>query len=215
MSEGEADAYAEAYLDLLDGLPQAAAAGRPSPSSTRPPGARCRASTCRSRSRRSTRRSIPSTSAAASTAVKERLRPIVRKAHADRRRAQRSTSSSSATATSPTRSSPSCSTKTEFRAYDEAGVVVQAYLRDAEADLRGLIDWARGARARDHRAPRQGRLLGLRDGARRPGGLAGAGVHAQARQRRDVRAPRAHHARAPAADPSGVRQPQRALAGAT
>ncbi|MCU0257810.1 MAG: proline dehydrogenase family protein [Solirubrobacteraceae bacterium] len=31
----------------------------------------------------------------------------------------------------------------EFAGYDEAGVVVQAYLRDAEDDLRGLIDWAR------------------------------------------------------------------------
>jgi len=31
----------------------------------------------------------------------------------------------------------------EFAAYDEAGVVVQAYLRDAEDDIHGLIDWAR------------------------------------------------------------------------
>jgi RHH-type proline utilization regulon transcriptional repressor/proline dehydrogenase/delta 1-pyrroline-5-carboxylate dehydrogenase len=31
----------------------------------------------------------------------------------------------------------------EFSTYDQAGVVVQAYLRDAEDDLRGLIDWAR------------------------------------------------------------------------
>jgi RHH-type transcriptional regulator, proline utilization regulon repressor / proline dehydrogenase / delta 1-pyrroline-5-carboxylate dehydrogenase len=31
----------------------------------------------------------------------------------------------------------------EFAGYDEAGVVVQAYLRDAEQDLRGLLDWAR------------------------------------------------------------------------
>ena len=31
----------------------------------------------------------------------------------------------------------------EFAGYDEAGVVVQAYLRDAEHDIRGLIDWAR------------------------------------------------------------------------
>ena len=31
----------------------------------------------------------------------------------------------------------------EFAGYAEAGVVVQAYLRDAEDDLRGLIDWAR------------------------------------------------------------------------
>ncbi|HJW75522.1 MAG TPA: proline dehydrogenase family protein, partial [Thermoleophilia bacterium] len=31
----------------------------------------------------------------------------------------------------------------EFRRYDQVGVVVQTYLRDAESDLRGLIDWAR------------------------------------------------------------------------
>ncbi len=31
----------------------------------------------------------------------------------------------------------------EFSIYDQAGVVVQAYLRDAEDDLRRLIDWAR------------------------------------------------------------------------
>ncbi len=31
----------------------------------------------------------------------------------------------------------------EFRAYDQAGVVVQAYLRDARNDLEALIGWAR------------------------------------------------------------------------
>ena len=31
----------------------------------------------------------------------------------------------------------------EFAAYDEAGVVVQAYLRDSEHDIRDLVDWAR------------------------------------------------------------------------
>ena len=31
----------------------------------------------------------------------------------------------------------------EFAGYDQAGVVVQAYLRDAEDDIRGLIGWAR------------------------------------------------------------------------
>ena len=31
----------------------------------------------------------------------------------------------------------------EFRAYDQAGVVVQAYLRDAPDDLRALVDWGR------------------------------------------------------------------------
>ena len=31
----------------------------------------------------------------------------------------------------------------EFAGYDEAGVVVQAYLRDAEDDIHGLVEWAR------------------------------------------------------------------------
>ncbi len=31
----------------------------------------------------------------------------------------------------------------EFRAYDQAGIVVQAYLRDARDDLQALIDWGR------------------------------------------------------------------------
>ena len=31
----------------------------------------------------------------------------------------------------------------EFASYDQAGLVVQAYLRDAEDDVHGLIEWAR------------------------------------------------------------------------
>ncbi len=34
-------------------------------------------------------------------------------------------------------------TEDEFRSWPHAGIVVQAYLRDAERDLRDLIDWAR------------------------------------------------------------------------
>ncbi len=34
----------------------------------------------------------------------------------------------------------------EFREYDQAGVVLQTYLRDAEADLARLIDWAEARR---------------------------------------------------------------------
>jgi RHH-type transcriptional regulator, proline utilization regulon repressor / proline dehydrogenase / delta 1-pyrroline-5-carboxylate dehydrogenase len=39
-------------------------------------------------------------------------------------------------------------TEPEFKKWPNAGIVIQAYLRDAEADLRGLIDWgqARGTR---------------------------------------------------------------------
>src|SRR4029453_16984471 len=39
-------------------------------------------------------------------------------------------------------------TEKEFKDWPHAGIVIQAYLRDSEADLRGLIDWgrARGTR---------------------------------------------------------------------
>jgi Proline dehydrogenase len=38
-------------------------------------------------------------------------------------------------------------TEAEFRDWPHAGIVIQAYLRDSEADLRDLIDWvARGTR---------------------------------------------------------------------
>src|SRR5256712_8447824 len=33
--------------------------------------------------------------------------------------------------------------ETEFRDWPDVGIVVQAYLRDAEADLRDLLDWGR------------------------------------------------------------------------
>ena len=39
-------------------------------------------------------------------------------------------------------------TETEFRDWPHVGIVVQAYLRDAERDLRDLIDWGRGAGTR-------------------------------------------------------------------
>gem|GEM_PF-3730531 len=72
-----------------------------------------------------------------------------------------------------------------------------------------------GQRARPRVQPqaRQGRILGLRDGARRAGRLAGAGLHAQARHRRHVREAGAGDAAGTRARPAGLRQPQRALAG--
>ena len=69
-----------------------------------------------------------------------------------------------------------------------------------------------GPRAALPPPPRQGRVLGLRDRHRRPGGLAGAGLHAQARHRRDVREARRDDAARPRARAPRLRQPQRALA---
>ena len=67
----------------------------------------------------------------------------------------------------------------EFRDWPDAGIAMQAYLREARDDLRQLIDWAerRGAPVQVRLVQR--RLLGLRDGDRPAARLAGAGVDGQ------------------------------------
>ena len=37
-------------------------------------------------------------------------------------------------------------TEPEFRDWPDVGIAIQAYLRETEADLRELVDWARNAR---------------------------------------------------------------------
>ena len=70
----------------------------------------------------------------------------------------------------------------------------------------------RSARAADHRAAGEGRVLGHRDRARQGRGLAGAGVRAQGRDRRQLRALRPAAARPPRRGAGRVRHPQPALA---
>ena len=60
----------------------------------------------------------------------------------------------------------------------DAGIVIQAYLKDCRDDLADLIAWSAQRAQADHRAAGEGRLLGHRDGARAGRGLAGAGVRA-------------------------------------
>ena len=58
----------------------------------------------------------------------------------------------------------------------------------APDDLADLMAWSRGAPPADHRAPGEGRVLGRRDGAGPGRGLARAGLRAQGRDRRQLRA---------------------------
>ena len=72
----------------------------------------------------------------------------------------------------------------EFADYPHAGVVIQAYLRDAEEDTTALCKWAKKRGAPGDGAPGQGRLLGLRDHPQRAGGLAHPGLRAKVGDRR-------------------------------
>ena len=74
---------------------------------------------------------------------------------------------------------------------------IQAYLKDSRDDLAELIAWSSRRPAPAHRAAGEGRLLGHRDGARPRRGLAGPGVRAQGRDRRQLRALRPAAARPP------------------
>ena len=142
VGEGEAVDYQQRYLELLDGLRQEAASWRPDPLIDRAAwGAVPRVNI-----------SIKITSLFSQIdpldfrgsveAVKDRLRPIFRKAQQtgafvnldlEQFRYRDLTFAIF----------KELLDEEEFASYDEAGVVVQAYLRDAENDIRGLIDWAR------------------------------------------------------------------------
>ena len=69
--------------------------------------------------------------------------------------------------------------------------------RDSRDDLADLIAWSRGTAHADHGAAGQGRVLGHRDRARPGRGLAAAGLRAQGRDRRQLRALRPAAARPP------------------
>jgi len=151
VSEAEAHAYQQTYLGLLDGLAATAAAWPPEPVVDESAwGALPRVNL-----------SIKITSlysqidpldfTGSLKAVKERLRPIFRKAIADgaaltldlEQFRYRDLTYSVFT---------SLMDEEEFRGYDQAGVVLQAYLRGAGSDLDQLLAWARD----------RGRVLSLR-----------------------------------------------------
>ena len=76
----------------------------------------------------------------------------------------------------------------ELRDWPDIGIAIQAYLRDTEADLRGLIEWARTRGAPVTVRLVRGDILGPRDRGRRAARLARPGVDAQVADRRLLRA---------------------------
>jgi RHH-type proline utilization regulon transcriptional repressor/proline dehydrogenase/delta 1-pyrroline-5-carboxylate dehydrogenase len=141
VSEAEADVYAKAYVDLIDGLQAATAGWQPAATvddSAWGPLPRVNLS-LKITSLYS--QIDPVDFIGSVTAVKNRLRPIMRKAQAAgaaltldlEQYRYRDVTYSVFT---------EMLDEEEFRSYKDPGVVVQAYLRDADADLRRLIDWA-------------------------------------------------------------------------
>ena len=79
----------------------------------------------------------------------------------------------------------------------EAGVVIQAYLKDARRDLADDDRLLRRPPAAAHRPPGEGCVLGHRDRPRPGRGLAGPGLRPQGGDRRQLRALRRPAARQP------------------
>ncbi len=142
VGEAEAEAYLQRYLELLDGLRREAAGWAPDPVLDRAawgPVPRVNIS-IKITSLHS--QIDPLDFRGSVAAVKDRLRPVFRKARdtgafvnldLEQFRYRELTFAVF----------KELLEEDEFAGYDEAGVVVQAYLRDAEDDIRGLIDWAR------------------------------------------------------------------------
>lgn len=142
VSEAEAHAYQQTYLALLDGLAGTAAGWTPQPvvdDSAWGPLPRVNLSV---KITSLYSQIDPVDFAGSVTAVKERLRPIFRKAietgaaltlDLEQFRYRDLTFSVFT----------SLLDEEEFRGYHDAGVVLQAYLRDAERDLDELLSWAR------------------------------------------------------------------------
>ena len=142
VGDAEAEAYQQRYLELLGGLQREVAAWAPDPvldQAAWGPVPRVNIST---KITSLYSQIDPLNFRASAEAVKDRLRPIFRKAQEtgafvnidlEQFRYRELTFSVF----------KELLEEDEFAAYDEAGVVVQAYLRDAEDDIRGLIAWAR------------------------------------------------------------------------
>jgi RHH-type proline utilization regulon transcriptional repressor/proline dehydrogenase/delta 1-pyrroline-5-carboxylate dehydrogenase len=142
VSEAEADAYAKAYMDLIDGLQAAAAAWQPVPAVDDAAWGPLPRVDLSLKITSLYSQIDPVDFAGSVTAVKNRLRPIMRKAQAAGAALTldleqfRYRDLTFAVFTE-------LLDEEEFRAYKDPGAVVQAYLRDADADLRRLIDWAK------------------------------------------------------------------------
>ena len=142
VGDGEAEAYQQRYLELLDGLRREAASWTPDPVIDRAAWGLLPRVNVSIKITSLYSQIDPLNFRGSVEAVKGRLRPIFRKA--------RDTGAFVNLDLEQFRYRDLTFTvfkelleEDELAAYDDAGVVVQAYLRDAEDDLRGLIDWAR------------------------------------------------------------------------
>ena len=176
ITEPEADAVQKQYLDLIAGLTREVNAWPEVPLIDRDDrGPDCRGSTSRSSCRRCTASSTRSTRRGRAGSSAARLRPILRAAR--RRGAFVNFDMEQYAFKDVTlRIFREVLEEPEFRDWPDVGIAIQAYLHDTEKDLHDLLDWAK---ARGHAglgAARQGGVLGLRDGDRRPERLAGPGL---------------------------------------
>ena len=142
VSEAEAQAYQQTYLALLDGLAATAAAWAPQPVVDDSAWGHLPRVNLSLKITSLYSQIDPVDFAGSVTAVKERLRPIFRKAI--------ETGAALTLDLEQFRYRDltfgvftSLLDEEEFRDYHDAGVVLQAYLRDAERDLDQLLSWAR------------------------------------------------------------------------
>ena len=128
-----------------------------------------------------------------------------------RRSARSSISTWKATRTKTPRSSFSrrSSPSRNFADWPHAGIVIQAYLRDAEARPARPDRMGPAARHALRGPPRERRLLGLREDQSGAERLALPGLSAEAGERRELRSLHAHSARKRIDRHRGVRFPQR------
>ena len=146
VSEPEADAYQQQYLDLITGLAPFVArwtgipAARPRRSDVDPARA-----TSRSSCRPCTASSSRSTRTGSAEGVKERLRPILRAArehdahvHVDMEHYAYKDLTLDIF--------QQVFMEDEFRDWPDCGIVIQAYLPEAERDLQDLLEWVKQAR---------------------------------------------------------------------
>ncbi len=151
VGEAEAEAYQQTYLGLLDGLAATTSAWGPEPAVDDSAWGRLPRLNLSIKITSLYSQIDPLDFSGSLEAVKGRLRPIFRKAIADgaaltldlEQFRYRDLTYSVFT---------SLMDEEEFRGYDQAGVVLQAYLRDAERDLEELLAWAHD----------RGRVLSLR-----------------------------------------------------
>ncbi len=141
VSEAEAEAYQRTYLNLLDGLAATAAAWSPEPAVDEAAWGPVPRVNLSLKITSLFSQIDPLDFQGSLETVKDRLRPVFRKAVADG--AALTLDLEQFRCRDLTYSVfTSLMDEEEFHSYDNAGVVVQAYLRDADRDLDELLAWA-------------------------------------------------------------------------